>query len=159
LNIEVAFNNTSEDEDCGGRRAEGGDDHELYDHRHGYFERMETGAGGDVEIEIGVVHAMQAPQNRHGVEHDVLKVDREIEHEDGDNDRRPGRQTKPWNEADAMPFKRERKADSRSWKQDSNQTCVEEAHAQVARPAYPTVDRSCAARKKGFEQSKERQHA
>jgi len=58
---------TLEDEDCGGRRAEGGDDQSFMIIRHGYFERMETGAGGDVEIEIGVVHAMQAPQNRHGV--------------------------------------------------------------------------------------------
>ena len=39
----------------------------------------ETGAGGDVEFEVGVMHAVQAPERRHGMEHHVLKVDREVE--------------------------------------------------------------------------------
>ena len=39
---------------------------------------MKARPGGHVEIEVGVVHAVQAPQGRHGMKHDVLKIDGEI---------------------------------------------------------------------------------
>ena len=36
---------------------------------------MEAQASGDVELEIGVVHPVQPPQHRHGMEQCVLEVD------------------------------------------------------------------------------------
>jgi len=35
---------------------------------------METGAGGDIDVEIGVMHPVQAPQHQHGMEQHVLQV-------------------------------------------------------------------------------------
>ena len=43
---------------------------------------MKARPGGHVEIEVGVVHAVQAPQGRHGMKHDVLKIDGEIKQRD-----------------------------------------------------------------------------
>ena len=40
---------------------------------------MEAHARRHVELEVGVVHAVQPPQRRHRVEQHVLQVDREIE--------------------------------------------------------------------------------
>ena len=45
---------------------------------------MEAHAGGDVDIEVGVVHAVQPPQHRHLVKDDMLQVDREIERQEAD---------------------------------------------------------------------------
>ena len=52
---------------------------------------MEAHAGGDVDIEIGMVHPVQPPQHRHFVEDDVLRVDDEIERQEADQrgDREP----------------------------------------------------------------------
>ena len=40
---------------------------------------MEAHAGGHVEVEVGVMHAVQPPQHRHGMEQHVLQVDGEVE--------------------------------------------------------------------------------
>jgi hypothetical protein len=56
------------------------------------FQGMETHAGGHVDIEIGVVHAVKTPQRRHVMEDDVLTVDHEIERDHPERERRPGRQ-------------------------------------------------------------------
>ena len=46
---------------------------------------MEAQSGGHVEFEVGVVHAMKPPQCRYGMKEDMLKVDREVEHDDRDH--------------------------------------------------------------------------
>ena len=45
---------------------------------------MKAHAGGDVDVEIGMVHAMQPPQHRHFVEDDMLHVDDQIERQEAD---------------------------------------------------------------------------
>jgi hypothetical protein len=50
---------------------------------------MEARAGRDVDVEVGVVHAMQPPQRRHGVEHHMLQVDGEVEQHDSRQDGGP----------------------------------------------------------------------
>ena len=68
-----------EDQHRHGGRAERGDDAELDAHRQQDLDRVEARAGRHVEVEIGVVHAVQPPERRHGVEQHVLQVDGEIE--------------------------------------------------------------------------------
>ena len=50
---------------------------------------MEAHAGGDIEVEIGVVHAVQPPERGHRVEQHVLKVDGKIEHDHCGDDAEP----------------------------------------------------------------------
>ena len=52
---------------------------------------MKPRTRGDVYIDVGVVHTMQAPENRHRVKQHMLQVDGEIQQEDGDADRQEGR--------------------------------------------------------------------
>ena len=76
-----------EHQDCDGRRSDGPDHRELDDHRQENFHRMKAQPGGDVEFEVGVVHAMQTPQHWHRVKEDVLQIDREVEDDYGEDDR------------------------------------------------------------------------
>ena len=46
---------------------------------------MEPGPSGHIEIEVGMMHAVQAPQRRHGMEHDVLQIDGKIQRDDRDD--------------------------------------------------------------------------
>ena len=78
-----------EDQDGDRRRAEAGDDGELEAHREKNFNRMEPRTRRHVEVKIGVVHAVQPPKRRHRVEHHMLQIDREIEHQDRDGDPGP----------------------------------------------------------------------
>jgi hypothetical protein len=60
------------------RRPEHADGGELDQHRQNDFQRMKARAGGQVVIQIGVMHSMQPPQQRHGMHHDVLQPDDEV---------------------------------------------------------------------------------
>ena len=40
---------------------------------------MKPRSRGDVHIDVGVVHAMQAPEDRHRVKQHMLQVDGEIQ--------------------------------------------------------------------------------
>src|SRR6516164_9999006 len=55
------------------------------------LDRVKTHAGGHVELEVGMMHAMQPPQRGHGVKEDVLEIDREVEDHDRDDDACPPR--------------------------------------------------------------------
>ena len=50
---------------------------------------MKADAGRNIEFEVGMVHAVQAPKGRHGVEQDVLEIDGQIEQDDADRDGYP----------------------------------------------------------------------
>src|ERR1043166_1052516 len=64
------------------RNAKSDHHRDLDQHGKQDFDRMKPHAGGHVDVEVGVMHAMQAPQQRHHMERDVLRVDREIEGEE-----------------------------------------------------------------------------
>jgi len=50
---------------------------------------VEAGPGGHVEVQVGVVDAVQAPQGRDRMDHDVLQIDDQIEGDDPDNQCQP----------------------------------------------------------------------
>ena len=81
-----------EDQHGNRRRAERDDHGQLDHHREQDLDGVEAQPGGDVEVEIGVMHAVQPPQQRHGMEQHVLQVDGEVEQDDRDRDGDPGRQ-------------------------------------------------------------------
>jgi hypothetical protein len=56
-------------------------DSRLVAQREQDFKRMEAQAGGGVEVEIGMVHAMQSPQQWNRMEHHVLEIQGGVEHE------------------------------------------------------------------------------
>ena len=91
LNIAVAFSSTSKISTATAGAPSDRDDRELDQHRQQDLDRMKARAGGHVEVEIGVMHPVQAPQQRHRVEHDVLQVDGKIEDDRPKRERPPDR--------------------------------------------------------------------
>jgi hypothetical protein len=71
-------------------------------HPEDNFAWVETQARGDVEFQIGMMHAMQAPEHGHGVKHDMLTIDDEIEEKHGGGDRDPRGQGDEIEQAPAM---------------------------------------------------------
>ncbi len=79
-----------EHEDGERRSSERGDHPELQEHRKHDLEGMEPRARGHVHVQVGVMHAMQPPQNRHGMKEDVLEVNGEIQEDHGNRNDEPG---------------------------------------------------------------------
>jgi hypothetical protein len=61
---------------------------------------MKSRAGGHIHIHIGVVHAMETPEDGHVVKDSVLEVNREIQQHQSSKDFEPGGQR---NEAKKPP--------------------------------------------------------
>lgn len=78
-----------EEQDCQRRRSQGGDYSELDHHRQGNLDWVETVAGGCVNVEIRMMHAVQAPKDRDAVEDPMLKVNGEIEQDDRNDNLEP----------------------------------------------------------------------
>ena len=72
---------------------------------------MEANAGGHVEFEIGVMHPVQPPQHRHGVEEHVLEVDGEVKQDHRRRDRKPGRRFECLEKSPAAGLDEQRRAD------------------------------------------------
>ena len=51
---------------------------------------MEAHAGRHIDIEVGVMHAVQPPQHRDMVKNKMLRVDRQIQNQEAENGREPG---------------------------------------------------------------------
>ena len=81
-----------EDQDRQGRRSQSQYHAELDNHGQQDLDRMKPHAGRDIEFEIGMMHPVQAPQRRHGMKQNVLKIDREIKHYHSDDHSGPSRQ-------------------------------------------------------------------
>ena len=73
-------------------------------------------AGGHVELEVGVVHAVQPPQHRHGMEQHVLQVDGEVEEDHRGDDGEPGRRVESLEQAPAVRLGEKSHADRGSGK-------------------------------------------
>ena len=130
-----------------GRRAEDDDGGQLEQHRQDNLDRMEAGAGRHVEIQVGMVHAMQPPQRRYGVEHDVLEVDDQIQHDDRERNLEPEGQGDRVEQAPAALRRQQGQPDGRQRKDQPHQDRVERHDADIAVPAQPAWPRERAARR------------
>jgi hypothetical protein len=144
-----------EDQHCKRGRAERGDHRELDHHRQQDLEGMKAQPGGHVEFEVGVMHAMQPPQRRHGVKEDMLEIDRKVEKDDRGNDRDPGRKRDCIEEAPGMRLGNECEAHGRRRKHEADEKRVHDHHAEIAGPAHTAANGLSAA---GTEQLPGRHH-
>ncbi len=51
---------------------------------------MEANSGRHIEVHIGVVDHVKAPEERNGMEHDVLEVDGQVKDEDTEDNIQQG---------------------------------------------------------------------
>ena len=103
------------------RRPECCDHGELDPGRQQDFNRVKAQARGHVELEVGVMHAMQPPQRRHGVKEDVLQIDREVQEDDRKDNARPRRQRDDIEETKSVRLGNECETDSRDRQQDAHE--------------------------------------
>src|SRR5437667_3310273 len=66
-------------ENAEGGGSENGNNRELDRHRKDDLDRMKAQTGRDIKLQVRMVHPMQPPERRHGVEDPVLEIDRKIE--------------------------------------------------------------------------------
>lgn len=78
------------------RGSECRDDGELVEHGQEHLDRMKAHARGHVEIQIRVVHAMEPPERRNGMQQHVLQIDRQIEGRHREQDHEPARERTAW---------------------------------------------------------------
>ena len=119
------------DQDGDGRRAERRHHAQLDPHRQQNLDRMKAYAGRNIELEVGVVHAMQAPEGRHRMEQNVLEIDGQIEQDDAKRDCRPSRQVEGVEQSPASGFGQQRQAQPR------------QSGKAAARGPYPARQRRC----------------
>ncbi len=129
-----------EDEDGERRRAKRGHHAEFQPHREENLGRMEADAGRHVEFQVGMVHPVQPPEERHGMEEHVLEIDREVERENGDGDGEPAGDREGVQKAPVMVGGKDRHAEGDDGEGDANQGGVEHDEGEVVRPAQEARD-------------------
>ena len=97
---------------------------------------MEAGPGGDVKIQIRVMHAVQAPERRHGVDQDVLQIDGEVQDHHRPHHRQPAGHGKSVEQTPAVGVRGQRHADGGGGEQDAQDARVEDHDADVVRPPH-----------------------
>ena len=120
----------------------------LEQHRQHDLDRMETQPGGYIDVEVGVVHPVQPPQQRYFMKRHVLGVDREIERQE-DPSKQPsstGGHGVMFEEPPAALRRNRRDTDRRDREKQPHQRRVEQQNAEIAGPARRAADAPCPAR-------------
>src|SRR5207245_4203591 len=146
-------------EDAKRRRADRGNSGKFYYQGQEDFDGMEARAGGNVDIQIGVVHAMESPKDRLVMKRPVLKVNDQIEHEDGSGDGNPARYRRNVEQTPAMIPYPECKADCARWNEEPDHDAVNECNADIGRPAGTPLEGAGPSRKRALANRKNRKHS
>ena len=115
--------------------AEHGDGGELDQHRQRDLDRVETRAGGQVIVQVGVVHLVQPPQRRHGVHHHVLQPDHEVHRNHRQRHGQPERHVEVVEQTPAVGHAESGDACGCERERQPQQHGVEHDQAKVAAPA------------------------
>ena len=100
---------------------------------------METRARGHVKIQVGVVHAVQAPQQRHGVEHHVLQIDRQVQRQHREHDYEEVRKVEEVEQPHPALGGKSGHANGGHRKDRPDQHTVKDRDSQVVGPAHRLV--------------------
>ena len=142
-----------------GRRAERADHGDLDDHRQQDLERVEADPGGQIEVEVGVMHHVQPPQSGDRVKQDVLPVDGEIEHDHRQHDLDPERPRQRIEEPPAERPGRRRDAGRRGREHEAQDDGIEDDDPDVAHPPDRLRHLKGTARRDEFPQRDEKENA
>src|SRR5262249_14574740 len=108
-----------EDQDSHRRCSERYDYGELDNHREQDLDRVETQPRADIDVEIGMMHSVQAPKRWHGMKEHMLKVDREIQQDNRGHYGNPGRDWHYVEEAKSVRGSNEGQTRGCGWKEDA----------------------------------------
>ena len=136
-----------EKEDAERRCADRGNGGKLNYERQEYLGGMEPGAGGDIDVQVSMVHAMKPPQDRLVMKDPVLNVDHQIEREPGSNDGNPARDRHDIEQTPSVTLYPKSEADRAGWNEEPHNDAVDDGYADIGRPAGAALHSVCAARK------------
>ena len=85
-----------------------------------------------------MVHPVQAPQGRDGVEHDMLQIDRQIEQQHGQDHSQPERSLDNVEQALAPLLGQDRQTDGQDWERQPEDRGIDHDKCQVVRPTDDT---------------------
>ena len=127
----------------GRRRPEHRDGRELDQHRQQDLDRMKARAGGDVDVRVGVMHPVQAPQQRHRVEHDMLQIDGKVECDHRQHECPPVRHLDGVQQSPAAFGGQQGESDRCQRKQQAQDQAVQRHQREVVQPAHPPWQQPC----------------
>jgi len=102
---------------------------------------VEADPRGEVEVEIGVVDHVQAPQRRQVMEQHMLDVDEKIEEDHPDEDRGPVRDGVGIQKPPSFPAAQQGKAHGENGEEETDDEGIERHDPQVDRPPGRLGDR------------------
>ena len=120
LNMAQALRITSNRNTASGEAPSGTHHHDLPQHRQRDLDRVKAHRRGHVDVAVGVMHLMQAPEQRHLVRDEMLRPDGEVEREQRDHDLEPIRPSELVQQPDAVrlrdkPPRRRPRPARRAW--------------------------------------------
>jgi len=137
-----------EDKHSNRRRAKGHDDGELDGHRQQDFYRVKAQTGGHVEFQIRMMHAVQPPESRNGMEHHVLEIDRKVERQHRYDEGDPGMRFEGIEQPPATLFGDDGECDRHYGKRETHQQRVYDDDAEIVAPAQQTRNLPASARRR-----------
>ena len=135
-----------------------GDGGDFYQCRDKYLQRMKTRAGGEIEIEVRVMHPMKPPQKRDRVKHHVLEVDDHVERNYREHERACAAETHRVQEAPSLlqcEFGKSQRCDAQNAKHENR---IERGDSQIAGPTHDARQRERPARRGFFPRRHRREH-
>ncbi len=119
---------------------------------------MEARRRGDVEVAVGVVHAVQAPEQGKAMRCPVLQVQRQVEGEDGRGKTQPGRRIELVEQAPAALCGQHRRPDHGERQQQAHRQRIDGKQGQVGEPAACARLRRLAERRGQLDQCQQHEH-
>ena len=141
------------------RSAQHRDCGQLDPHGQHNLEGVKTHSGGHIEIQIGVVHPVHPPQQRHGMEHHVLKVDDQVQRRQRERHRYRERNGVRVQQPPAALLRKEGHPHRQKRKTPAQDEAVDHHHPQVAAPAQGAGLRQGAPWRGKFPSSDQNEHS
>ena len=135
LNIDVAFSSTSKISTASAGAPSSAMTRELDEQGKQDLDRVEAHAGRHVDVEVGVMHAVQPPQHRHRMEQHVLQIDGKIEQNHGHERRGDEGNGDDVEQSPAARLAHQRDADGSGRKENADQKDIDGEDAEIAGPA------------------------
>jgi len=117
------------------RRAEHHDGGKLDQHGQDDLDGMETRTRRHVIVEVGMVYAMQPPQRRNGMDHDMLQPDHEVHGDHRQRRRDPERRLEMVEQAPAVFRAEGCQPDRRQGEKQANDHGIEHDQTDIAGPS------------------------
>src|SRR6185503_576381 len=102
---------------------------------------MKACAGGDIDIEIGMVHAMKTPEDRLVMEGPMLRVDYQIQSDDGEDGIERGWFFEPVKQAPTSLFGKQSEANGAGWQRQAHKQRINNGNTDIRKPAGAAAHR------------------